>query len=492
MTTLITLLLPLAGAIALFLWPKGASQAAARYTALGFAALTLASSVALIGGQGNAFAVPWVPTLGISFNVGVDGLSVFLVVLTALLTLAALAFTRETERTHAYFGLVLLLEASAIGAFVSLDLFLFYVFWELMIIPAYFLIGGYGGARRREAALKFLIYSLVPSLFMLVGILVLVWAAFVSQGFLTFSLAQLIGTHLSLPYQYWIFLSFMVAFLVKVPVWPLHSWMPDAYGESPPAVAALLTGVLSKTGLYAMLRLAMPLFPEAARVLMPYLAAMAIISILYGAVIALTHRDGRMVIAYSSLSHLGLVFLGIVALNALGLDGAVLQMVNHGLYAAALFLLFGLVEGATGTRDIGALGGLARKAPVFAGFFLFVIMAAAGLPGLNGFAGEFMLLIGIFKTSPLWAYLGILAAILAGAYFLRLFQASTQGPKSDDKDVPKVPFSSAQVAVLAPFLALMLLLGLAPGVIVNTIHPATTHIVQVMGQAPSQRQVSDR
>lgn len=417
MIVLSTLVLPVLGALVLFLMPRECKPA--RLAAMGFALVTLGLSLFLLGGQGTSVNAAWIPAFGVRFHIAADGLSLFLVIMTSLVTLAALGFVRNVDRANAFFGLMLLLEATAIGAFLSLDLFLFYIFWELMIIPAYLLIGGWGGAQRQRAAIKFLIYSLVPSLFMLVGILVLVFAGSVQTGVLTFSLQSLLGTHLSLTYQIWIFISFALAFLVKAPVWPFHSWMPDAYGEANPQVAAMLSGILSKTGLYALIRFAFPLFPEAAKVLAPWLAGIAIVSILYGAVIALTHKDGRMVIAYSSLSHLGLVFLGIVALNAQGLDGAVLQMVNHGLYATALFLLFGLVETATGTRDLTKLGGLQRTAPLWAGIFLFVVMAALGLPGLNGFAGEFLLLLGIFKTSALWAWLAIMAVILAAAYFIR-------------------------------------------------------------------------
>lgn len=489
MTTLMTLALPLLGSVAAFLMPR--NERAVRTLSLVFAVLTLASALSLLSGSGVSLDAPWVPAFGIRFHIGVDGLSVFLVILTAFLTAAVLFFGRETERPNAYFGLILLLEAATIGAFVSLDLFLFYLFWELMIIPAYLLIGGFGGERRSAASLKFLVYSLVPSLFMLVGILVLVWADSLTLGHTTFELQALASTPLSLPYQYWILLSFLFAFLVKVPVWPLHSWLPEAYGESRPPVAALLSGVLSKTGLYAILRIAFPLFPQAAHVLMPYLAAVALISILYGAVVALTLKDGRLIIGYSSLSHLGLVFLGIVAMNAVGLDGAVFQMVNHGLYVVALFLLFGLVEEATGKRDISALGGLARKAPLFAGVLLFVVMAALGLPGLNGFAGEFMLLVGIFKTDPLWAWIAILAAVLAAAYFIRMFESTMQGKRARD-DTPKVAIGSVHVAVLAPFLALMLLFGLSPNTLVREIHPATTAIVHIIGQTVTGSEVNGR
>jgi len=489
MTTLITLGLPVLGAVACFLMPR--NPKAVRWVATAFGILTLASALSLLAGGGTSLVAPWIPAFGIEFHLGVDGLSVFLVILTAFLTTVVFFFGGEKERPGAYYGLILLLEAATLGAFVSLDLFLFYLFWEFMIIPAYLLIGGFGGERRRLAALKFLVYSLVPSLFMLVGLLVLVWAAEPAIGHVTFELGTLTAHPLTLPYQYWILLSFLFAFLVKVPVWPLHSWLPDAYGEARPPIAALLSGVMSKTGLYALLRIALPLFPQAAHALSPYLAVIALISILYGAMVALTNKDGRLIIGYSSLSHLGLVFLGIVAMNAVGMDGAVFQMVNHGLYVVALFLLFGLIEEATGIRDISRLGGLARRAPLFAGFMLFAVMAALGLPGLNGFAGEFMLLVGIFKTNPVWAWIAILGAILAAAYFIRMFESSMQGPKATE-ETAQVAIGPGQIAVLAPVLALMLLFGLSPSTLVREIHPATTAIVHILGPMNAPHEVSGR
>ncbi len=476
MLVLSPLILLALGALApLFL---GSRATAIRTVALGASVLALIASVIGIVYAPQHIDIPWLKSLGLSLSLHLDGLSMFLVALTALATVAVVAFSDETKRPGGYYSLILLMAATAIGTFLSTNLLVFYVFWELMIIPGYLLIGTYGqGANSRRAALKFLIYSLVPSAFLLVAIVALAVSAAPALGHLSFSLSQLASVRLPAATQDWIFLLFAASFMVKVPIWPLHAWMPDAYGESRPQVAAMLSGVLSKTGLYALIRFAFPLLPDAARLFAPALAVVALISILYGAWIALTHRDGRMVIAYSSLSHLGLVFLGVVALNALGLDGAVLQMLNHGIYAVALFLLFGVVEEAAGTRLLSKLGGIARKAALFSGFLWIAVLAALGLPGLNGFAGEFLLLLGIFHTSEVWAWIAIAAVVFSAAYFIRLFQLTAQGPTEPELRQP-LRFGPLRIAAMVPFILLIFYLGWAPGQVTGRVAPVAQSITR--------------
>ncbi len=481
MLVLLPLILLTLGALApLFL---GRQARAIRLVSLVFSALALVAAVVGIAQAPQQVNLPWLPALGLSLSLQLDGLSMFLVALTALATLAVVAFSDETERPAGYYSLILLMAATAVGTFLSTNLLVFYVFWELMIIPGYLLIGTYGqGPDSRRAALKFLVYSLVPSAFLLVAIVTLAVAAAPAIGHLSFNLDQLLAVHLPAATQNWIFLLFAASFMVKVPIWPLHAWMPDAYGESRPQVAAMLSGVLSKTGLYALIRFAFPLLPEAARLFAPALAVIALISILYGAWIALTHRDGRMVIAYSSLSHLGLVFLGVVALNALGLDGAVLQMLNHGIYAVALFLLFGMVEEAAGTRLLAKLGGVAGRAALFAGFLWITVLAALGLPGLNGFAGEFLLLLGIFRTSQVWAWIAIAAVIFSAAYFIRLFQLTAQGATEVELIRP-LRLSPIRFAVLVPFVVLMVYIGFAPAQVTSRVQPVAQSIARLEARA---------
>ncbi len=482
MLVLLPLVLLVLGSLAAFL--LGQRPGLIRRLALAAAGLSLLAAVAGIVSGPASFSVPWLPGLGMAFTMRLDGLSMFLVALTALATVAVVAFSSEQERPGGYYGLILLMAATAIGTFLSTNLLLFYVFWELMIIPSYVLIGSYGeGAASRRAALKFLVYSLVPSAFLLVAIIALAVAAQPALGHLSFSLAALERVHLAASTQNWIFVLFALSFMVKVPIWPLHAWMPDAYGESRPQVAAMLSGVLSKTGLYALIRFAFPLLPEAARLFAPALAVIALASILYGAWVALGHKDGRMVIAYSSLSHLGLVFLAVVALNALGLDAAVLQMLNHGIYAVALFLLFGLVERSSGTRLLERLGGVARAAPLFAGFFWITVLAALGLPGLNGFSGEFLLLLAVFRTNQVWAWIAIAAAVFSAAYFIRLFQLTSQGPSAPPLK-SKLVLRPVQLAVLLPMVALMVYLGFQPGQVTSRVAPVAQSISRLEARAP--------
>ena len=481
--------LPIAGAILLFLLP----QRVARPVAFAVALLTLVVSCVLIpsafsagGSYGLLTSVTWVQAWGIHWALGLDGLSLVLTILTTLITTVAIAWTPSRDRT--YYVLFLLLEAFSLGTFLAADLFMFYVFWEAMIIPAYLLIAGYGGQRRARAALKFLIYSLAPSLLMLVAIVGLGYEAFLQLGHWSFSLTSL--RHLVLPVgvQMWVFAGFAVAFLVKIPVFPFHSWMPDAYAEAPAPVTAMLSAVLSKTALYGFLRIALPLMPVAAHRFAPALAVLALISILYGAIVALAQRDGKLVIGYSSLSHLGLVLLGIAALSYTGLEGAVLQMVNHGIYIAALFLLFGVVEERLGTRDLQGMGGLEARGPILAGLFLVAVLTALGLPGLQGFAGEITVLSGIYLVHPVWAWIAVVSVILAAAYFIRLFQKVAHGTAPTEGHEGKRPeIGGVQIALVAPLILLMFVLGFYPNPVPRAVSRPLKSVTQTVGVATTPR-----
>lgn len=466
------LLLPVLGAILLLLLPK---EQDARWWAFFTALLTFLVACDLIpaaiapGGYVNS--IQWIPAWGVHFSLSLDGLSLVLVLLTTLIS--AIAIGWEGGRPRAYHALFLLMEASVIGAFLAQDLLLFYVFWEAMIVPAYMLIATYGGERRTRAAMKFLLYSLIPSLPMLVSIVVLGYQAYLRTGHWNFSIPALLHLGLGTSMQMWLFAGFALAFLVKIPAFPLHSWMPEAYAESPAPVTAMLSGALSKTALYGFLRIAIPILPVAAHRFAPLLATLAIIGILYGALVALSQRDGKLVIGYSSLSHLGLVLLAIATLSYTGLQGAVLQMVNHGVYVAALFLLFGLVERALGTRDLGSLGGLEARGPVLAGLFLVSVLTALGLPGLQGFSGEMAMLVGIYHTNHLWAWLGVIGVILAAAYFIRLFQKVAHGTPGGGG---RVEIGPLHILLVAPLIMAMFFFGLDPSPIPQVTRAPLHHV----------------
>ncbi|MBA2285181.1 MAG: NADH-quinone oxidoreductase subunit M [Ktedonobacteraceae bacterium] len=382
----------------------------------------------------------WLPKLGIGYSMGVDGLSVLLVVLTALLTVVCIgASFRVEQKMKTYMAFMLLLECGIIGVFVSTNLFLFYIFWELMLIPAYFLIGGWGGERRIYAALKFVLYTSVGSLIMLAGIIgVGFYYQQATHGSFTLDLLTLLNSPatLSKSVQIWLFLAFAAAFAVKVPFVPFHSWLPDAYTEAPAPVTAMLAGAMAKAGAYGFLRFCLTLFPDAAHTLAPIFSALAVIGILYCALMALVQNDMKRLLAYSSISHLGIIMLGIFAFNkdqgvfsTQGIEGATLQMVNHGITITALFLIVGYIEARTGTRRLSDFGGIALRTPLLATVLLIACLSSLGLPGLNSFAGEFLALLGAFRASPIFGALGTAVVVPAAWYMIRLFQGIMEGPR---------------------------------------------------------------
>ncbi|MBA3825319.1 MAG: NADH-quinone oxidoreductase subunit M [Ktedonobacterales bacterium] len=449
-----------------------------------------------IGGYQFAEHAPWIPSLGLEYSLGVDGISLFLAILTALLAVIAIASSRgevpNGQRGGLYFGLMLLLAGGIQGVFLTTNVFLFYVFWEVMLVPAYLLIGTFGGPRRAYAAIKFVIYTAIGSLLMLAGVIGLGAVATASVGHFTLDLPTLVH-HVPAGAQGWLFLAFFAAFAVKAPLFPFHSWLPDAYTEAPTPVTVLLAGAMSKTGAYGFIRFCLPLFPNAVRDAAPIIETLAVIGILYCAVQALVQPDFKRLLAYSSISHMGVILLGIFALNAQGLDGAVLQMINHGITTGALFLIAGIIAERTQTRSIRELGGLATRLPMQVLVFCVAALSSLGLPGLNSFAGEFLALLGAFQANVVFGVLGTLVVIPAAWYLLRFFQGVMEGPSpslSDDGGTTRPrtavarDLNASDLAVLVPLLALMVLLGFFPGPLPDRIEPSVTTSVLV-GQHPA-------
>src|SRR6266480_4635026 len=434
--------LPLLGGIAILFIPKE-HVSAMRWTALAVAWMDLLLALVLILGysQANVTAsspivgtapngaflyneqITWIASLGINYSLGVDGISLLLVTLTTLLTVVCIAASfRVEQKVKNYMAFMLLLESGIIGVFLSTNLFLFYIFWEVMLIPAYFLVGSWGGERRVYAAIKFVLYTSVGSLLMLAGIIALgYYHQQAAGGSYTLDLATLLNGRLDPGVQTWLFLAFAAAFAVKVPLIPFHSWLPDAYSEAPAPVTAMLAGAMAKAGAYGFLRLCIPLFPSAIQTLAPLFRILAVIGILYCAWQALTQTDLKRILAYSSVSHLGVIILAMFAFNAQGVEGSVLQMVNHGITIAALFLIVGFLEERTGTRRLGDFSGLATRIPILATVMLIASLSSLGLPGLNSFAGEFPALLGAFRNNVTFGVLGTIVVVPAAWYMARFF-----------------------------------------------------------------------
>ena len=417
--------------------------------------------------------VAWMPTFGIHYIVGIDGISIFLVLLTTLLMpLAILASWSVQDKVKEYLIFMLLLETGMLGAFVALDLFLFYVFWEVMLVPMYFLIGVWGGTRRVYAALKFVIYTMAGSLLMLVAIIYLATRHAQTTQVMTFNLLQLYELHLPIEQQMWLFLAFALSFAIKVPLFPFHTWLPDAHVEAPTAGSVILAGVLLKLGTYGFLRFAIPLFPDAALAATPYIVALAVMGIIYGAVVAMMQNDIKKLVAYSSVSHLGFVILGLFALNMQGVQGAIYQMINHGLSTGALFLLVGMIYERRHTRMIDAFGGLWQPLPVFSTLFLVVMFSSIGLPGLNGFVGEFLILLGSFNAAPRWTVLATTGVILGAVYMLWMFRRVVFGPLTHAENLQLKDLNGRELLILAPIVLLIVFMGVYPQPFLSRIEPA--------------------
>lgn len=472
---------PLAGALVLMVSPREPVHALRR-SALVYSLIPFVLSLWLLAGfdpaePGFQFVekAAWIPAFGISYQVGIDGISLFLVLLTTFLTpLVVLSGWGDIEhRVKEYMVFLLLLETGMLGAFLALDLFLFYVFWEVMLVPMVFLIGVWGGSRRIYAAVKFVLFTMVGSLPMLVAILYLVWLYAQSHGGeVTFELQRLYELPVAIETQRWLFAAFALAFAIKVPMFPLHTWLPDAHVEAPTGGSVILAGVLLKLGTYGFLRYAVGLFPQVALEAWIYIVAAALIGITYGALVAMVQPDLKKLVAYSSVSHLGFVMLGLFAFNTHGVTGSIYQMLNHGLSTGALFLIVGVIYHRRHSRLIADFGGLWKQLPVFSVVFLVVMLSSIGLPGLNGFVGEFLILLGAFESSPLAAAFGTLGVILGAVYMLRMFQRVMFGPLDKPANQALTDLTRRELAVFAPLLVMIVVMGVYPRPFLRRMEPA--------------------
>jgi len=487
---------PAAGAAVAFVLPAGRPNLV-RGWALGTSLVVAALAGALLvdfdaGEAGYQFVESkrWIDAFGARYVLGVDGISLFMVALTAVLfPVSILASTGIERRVNAYHGLMLTLEAALLGVFLSIDLFLFFVFWEVVLVPMYFIVGTWGYDRRIYAALKFFLYTAAGSALLLVGILTLAFLHARAPGNdLTFDLRTLMEWDgLSPGTAKWLFLAFFASFAVKVPLFPLHTWLPDAHVEAPTAGSVLLAGVLLKLGAYGFLRFSLTLFPQAAVDLAPLLLTLATIGIIYGAVVAAVQRDLKKLVAYSSVAHLGFVVLGTFALTAPGIQGGLFTMVSHGLTTGALFLLVGILYDRRHTREISAFGGVWKPAPRLGGIFLAITFASIGLPGLSGFVGEFLSLVGTFVVHRPYAVIAALGVILAAVYMLWAFQRVFTGePEGDNATVRDL--DRRELATLVPLLALSLLLGVYPKPVLDRVEPSVDALIEHVESRTDYRQ----
>lgn len=473
---------PLAGAFAVLFVPKRSANLI-KWLALGTVFLTLgltlyALSLFQINQAGFQMVEKalWIPQFHVQYFLGTDGISFPMVFLTALISaLACLGSFGIKEREKEYYFLYLLLETGMLGTFLALDLFLFYIFWELVLVPMYFLIGIWGGPRREYAAIKFFLYTLAGSLFMLLGILAVYFGATPH----TFDITELVHATHGLLFQKVVFMAFFLGFAIKVPIFPFHTWLPDAHVEAPTPISVILAGILLKMGTYGFFRFSYPLFPEATVWFRPFMAVLALVGIVYGGFVSLAQTDFKKMIAYSSVSHMGFVLLGLAALNDNGLRGALLQMFNHGTITGGLFLLVGVLYDRAHTRDLNGFGGLGVKMPYYAGLLTFFSLASLGLPALSGFISEFLSLLGAFQYSKVMAGIAVLGIILAATYLLYMIQRVLLG-KLNPKWTSLPDINPREVLTLVPLMALILVIGLYPKIILDYMVPTLDALLKTM------------
>jgi len=495
--TLVTFTPLLGVLVLLFLKPE--QKTSQRWVALVTSLVTLVVSIVMLvwfmefdairpGSLHMEINIPWIQVAGwnISYAMGVDGLSILLVMLTTLLTPISIlsTWTAIEDRVKDFMIFFLLLEVGMTGVFLAQDLFLFYIFWEFTLVPMYFLIGIWGGPQRMYAAVKFFLYTMAGSLLMLLAIL---WLG-IYQG--TFSVPDLVSMGgIPANIQMWLFLAFAAAFAIKVPMWPLHSWLPDAHVQAPTAGSVILAGVLLKMGTYGFIRFNIPLFPEAAVKAAPWMALLAVIGIIYGAAVSYAQGDVKKLVAYSSVSHLGFVMLGLFALNPQGIQGGILQMINHGLSTGALFIIVGMIYERRHTRDMDDFGGLWKIMPVYGALTLIVTLSSMGLPGLNGFVGEFTILLGAFGSkaigSPWYAGLAAIGVILAAVYMLYMFQKMFLGPADNPKNLELKDLNWREIVTLVPLLVFIFWIGLYPKPFFTLMAPTVDKLVAAIQTAAS-------
>jgi NADH-quinone oxidoreductase subunit M len=482
----LTTFLPILGVLLLLFIPKD-SKGVLRNVTLAVTVVTfLVSLIILTGFQSNAefqFTenLPWIAAgpFVMRYNIGIDGISLWLVILTTfIMPIAVLStYTAVEEKVKEYMICLLLLETGMLGAFISLDLFLFYIFWEVMLIPMYFMIGIWGGKNKIYAAVKFFIYTMVGSLLMLVALIFLYFKG-MEAGIADFGLLQFFSLKLDMATQIWLFLAFAFAFAIKVPMFPLHTWLPDAHTEAPTAGSVILAAVLLKMGTYGYVRFAIPLFPEAAHKFAPLIATLAVIGIIYAALVAMVQEDVKKLVAYSSVAHLGFVMLGVFAFNTEGITGGMLQMINHGISTGALFLIVGFIYERRHTRLITDFGGLSKQMPIFATVFMIVTFSSVGLPGTNGFVGEFLILLGAFESQlRWWTIIATSGVILSAVYMLWVFQRVMFGELDNPKNQKLLDLNAREIAIMVPLLVLIFFMGLYPKPFIDKMDPAIKKLV---------------
>jgi len=480
--TLITFM-PIVGAVILAFYPKRAEKSA-KYIALVTSLVILGLAAYLwvifdpsVGGMQFEEKYQWISNVNIYYHLGVDGISMPLVFLTALLTVLGVTVSWNIDhKPKAFFALLLLLEVGMLGVFLSLDFILFYVFWELVLLPMYFLIGIWGSSNRLYAAIKFFIYTLLGSVLMLVGILMI----YFNSGLHTFDMLELINSGMGHGLQNWIFFLMFMGFAIKVPMFPFHTWLPDAHTEAPTAGSVILAGVLLKMGSYGFIRISMPILPDATKTWAPVIAVLAVIGIIYGALACLIQKDLKRLIAFSSISHMGFVMLGISSLTPTAVNGAVLQMFNHGCITGMLFLLVGMIYERTHTREISKMGGFANKIPLLSGILAFTAFASLGLPGLSGFWGEFLVLFGTYTAgtvfSKVMVYLAVIGIVLGAAYLLWMLQRVIFGTYNDKLGKLK-RITAVEFLTLTPLIIIIILVGVYPTPIIDMINKSVALIV---------------
>jgi NADH-quinone oxidoreductase subunit M len=482
----IILFTPLVGALLILLVNKQKEQTI-RWIANAFAAAGFLVSVPLwfwfqpLGPQYQFVErAPWIPSIGADYFLGIDGLSTLLILLTTMMGAIAVLSSWEaiTERVKEYYIFLLVLQTGMLGAFMSLDFLLFFLFWEVMLVPMYFLIGIWGSANRLYSAIKFFLYTLVGSVIMLLGILALYFYAHSVTGVYSFDVTAFQKlNNVPAGLQWWIFLAFFLGFAVKVPMFPFHTWLPDAHTDAPTAGSVILAAVMLKMGTYGFLRFSLPILPDASRAFVPMMVLLSIIGIVYGALVALAQKDWKRLVAYSSVSHMAMVMLGMFALNPVGITGSIIQQLNHGISTGGLFLLVGVVYERRHTREISEYGGLSKVMPVYAAIFLVMTMSSIGLPTLNGFIGEILILQGVFVANKIWAAFAASGVVLGAAYMLFLYQRTMFGKVENPKNERLLDISQREFATFAPLLVLAVWMGIYPAPFLRRLETSVQQII---------------
>ena len=488
-------LIPIAGVFIILFFIPGRNKEAVRLTALGVTAVNFIVSLILLTGFDASThkmqfveKYSWIPDIGVEYFVGIDGISLLLVLLTTLIAVISVAcsWSAVQERLKGYMIYMLILETGMIGVFVSLDMILFFLFWEVSLVPMYFLIGIWGGPRRLYASIKFFLYTLMGSVFMLVGILALYFAHGSITGEYTFNLLKLYEVVYAYDLQWWVFLAFFLGFAIKVPLFPFHTWLPDAHVEAPTAGSVILAGVLLKMGTYGFVRFSLPLLHSASIAFPPLIMTLAVIGIVYGAFLALAQQDIKKMVAYSSVSHLGFVVVGVFAMNRQGMDGGVLQMINHGLSTGGLFLIIGMIYERRHTRMMDEFGGLSKVMPIYTFFTAIIVLSSIALPGTNGFIGELLILIGLFKYSLLPAAIAIIGVVVGPIYMLGMFRRVVFGKLENPKNKVLKDLNTREVLTLLPIVILILWIGLYPKTFLGLTSASTAHLLEVVNMKHAQ------